>query len=340
MSSYENKTPEQLYQILRLAVSALIAQGEQAACIYYEGDRCNAVGHGPICAFSIANAYVWEDDPGFHIDRQVQHQTKLPAPPNLLTMTYKGAKKWLGEWQRKFLGYFPKFGVESKKPIWWPIEWSEEKNRTRTKIDMIKIIASLYKHYENVHLELPAGVDLIQVGTNGSSQAAPTTSTTEYANTAGPVYQDLPQTNHSPAVGVSDPIDQESAIDPEEEAMSLLSENYGQMDSPTLHTLNNANYHHCHPSTSTTQHPDWWSDAPLPKGPTATSVLDQRPPPDGSIPASDAPMPEGPTTVPDQRPPNVSIPASPVIVPKRRPNPREEIQSRMKNTVGKKKKCS
>ena len=200
---------------------------------------------------------------------------------------------------------------------------------------MIKIIASIYKHYEKVDLALPPGVDLTPA-TNGSSQASASTSPPEVASQSSEPLA-------VPGVGAAgDPIEQESAIIPDEEATPWLLENHGQMDNPPLHfeTLSNATDNHCRPTSSVA---DWWADAPMPAGPTATSVPpEQRDPPGELIPASDIPMPRGPTaaSVPEQRPPPTDdpIPPSPVLVPKRKPDPREVMRSRMKNTVGMKRK--
>ena len=345
MSTFEAKTNDQLIDILKKVVTVLVTRGVQSAGLFYQDDQFHAVGHRPICKFNIDNAHIWEEAPGFHIDHEVHVQTKLPDPPNLLTMTYKSGNQWWRKWSRHFLGYFPGYADPLKKPSWWPIEWSDHKNRTKNKFDILKIIAALYLHYENIVLDLPPEANqtlVVATGstqtTSGQSEASGSTQaimlTSPGQNAESVSTPGLDQVSMEPIIDVEtiDPEDQPSVsslIVPIQDTMELHPVANGQIinTSIQLQTLASAQVVEIatkeqHPPSSVSSQPiipqddstsDWWSSTPLPIGPTAVCVSEQ-----GLTPAEPKPLP------PDR--------------PKRKINQREELQARKRNTVGKKNK--
>ena len=144
----------------KAAIDKLRRLGRQAAVYWFNGDRLESYGNPAMVSVSIDDEAV-QNHPQFHENSESVGYAKLPSPPpNLLKMKYKECKEFLNQWMEKFLTYFPGYGNEDRRPTWWPTEWKSPHKQGTKKVDMVKIIAALYLHYEGIALELPPGVSL------------------------------------------------------------------------------------------------------------------------------------------------------------------------------------
>ena len=163
LSTFSKMPTEKLKTIGELVANELVLRGEQTAFLYYKKDNFHAGGHGPITTVAHEVCVRWETDENFHIDCTPVRLVKLPAPPNLLEITQIDAKAWCTTWLPVFLGSFPGYNDPSKKPSWYPIEWSPKRNKNKNKLDCIRIIAAMYKHFEG--LDVPyAGTASVEAG--------------------------------------------------------------------------------------------------------------------------------------------------------------------------------
>ena len=268
-----------------------------------------------------------EADENFYIVREPVRRVKLPAPPNLLTITQREAKAWCATWLSAFLGPFPGYADPSKKPSWYPIEWSPKRNKDKNKSDCIKIIAAMYKEYEGIDVDVPNSDAIRAESASSGSQVPPVGATAQPApcNEGGVTPSDTQHTeqqvsdtqqhseqqhqvqsayssNHQDYVAINVAVPTSSPWGPSYEDLDAASTSSCPVANQPLATWQQppppppTESYYQHPTTSAV--PDYWTDS--------VPMLAPRPSPASHTmtywPRAPAPLPEPPGTAQEELP--------------------------------------
>ena len=101
--------------------------GTQVAFILFKDDQLYRYGNEAIVSIIRKYADEVETHSSFHLQMPSERRVRLPPAPDLNKLTFKTARAFLAKWLRLLLGSKPGYGNPNKKPHWWPIEWSANK---------------------------------------------------------------------------------------------------------------------------------------------------------------------------------------------------------------------